>query len=131
MSTTIVELLRQHALKRPDQCAYTFLIDGEAGKADLNYAHLDDGARTIAALLQDIDAGGARILLLYPPGLDYILAFFGCLYAGAIPVPVYPPDSARLHRTIGRLQSIVADAPPRSWFDCHRPSVSVTRSNAL
>ncbi len=50
---------------------------------------------------------GERILLLYPPGLAYIAAFFGCLYAGATAIPGYPP---RFHRSLERLQSMAADA---------------------
>src|SRR6185369_9102992 len=46
----------------------------------------------------------------YPPGFDYICAFFRCLYAGVIAVPAYPPDPARLDRTLPRLAAIVADA---------------------
>ena len=57
----------------------------------LSYAGLDERARAIAALLQEHGAAGERVLLLYPPGLDYIAAFFGCLYAGVVAVPAYPP----------------------------------------
>jgi len=53
------------------------------------------------------EQSGARALLLYPPGLEYIAAFFGCLYAGVIPVPAYPP---RLNRPEPRLQAIAVDA---------------------
>jgi amino acid adenylation domain-containing protein len=58
-------------------------------------------------MLQRLDAAGERVLLLYPPGLEYIVAFFGCLYAGAVAVPAYPPQ---LNRPAPRIQSIVADA---------------------
>ena len=52
-------------------------------------------------------AGGA--LLLYPPGLEFIAAFFGCLYAGVVAVPAHLP---RLNRPMTRLRSIVVDAKP-------------------
>ena len=58
-------------------------------------------------MLQRLDARGKRVLLLYPPGLEYIAAFFGCFYAGAVAVPAYPP---RLNRSLDRLQTIIADA---------------------
>jgi acyl-CoA synthetase (AMP-forming)/AMP-acid ligase II len=103
---TLVELLRIRALSQPDRRALAFLEDGEIENASVTYSELDQRARSIAALLQDRNAEGERVLLLYPPGLDYIAAFFGCLYAGAIAVPVYPP---RPNRTLARLQEIAAD----------------------
>jgi len=105
----LVELLRARAARQPARLAYTFLVDGEAEEATLTYQELDRQARTIAAYLQILDARGERILLLYPPGLDYIAAFFGCLYAGAIAVPSYPP---RLNQSLQRIQAIVTDAVP-------------------
>src|SRR6185369_14635948 len=59
---------------------------------------------------QSLSAKDQPVLLLYPPGLEYIAAFFGCLYAGAVAVPVYPPTS---ERSLPRLWSIVKDACPR------------------
>jgi amino acid adenylation domain-containing protein len=105
--STLVELLRSRALYQPNHRAYTFLLDGETKEVNLTYAKLDQQARAIASLLQDLGATGERALLLYPPGLEYIAAFFGCLYAGAIAVPSYPP---RLNRPDPRLRAIVADA---------------------
>src|SRR5215813_1439281 len=104
---TLVELLRRRAIEQPNQLGYTFLTDGELESAALTYAQLDQQARSIAARLQTIVAVGDRVLLLYPPGLEYIAAFFGCLYAGAVAVPAYPP---RPNRSLLRLQTIVADA---------------------
>ncbi len=103
---TLIELLRYRAFSQPDKIAYTFLQDDDA--VDLTYAELDRQAQTVAAYLQTTQkASKERVLLLYPPGLEYIAAFFGCLYAGAIAVPAYPP---RPNRSLYRLQSIVADA---------------------
>jgi acyl-CoA synthetase (AMP-forming)/AMP-acid ligase II len=107
---TLLELLRWRASEQPERRAYTFLRDGQREEAHLTYEELDRGARCIAARLQHLNAGGERVLLLYPSGLDYIAAFFGCLYAGAIAVPVYPP---RPNRSLDRLQAIVDDAGPR------------------
>jgi acyl-CoA synthetase (AMP-forming)/AMP-acid ligase II len=94
----------------PDERLYTFLVDGEAEEVHLTYRELDRQAQAIAAVLQEKGSAGERALLLYPPGLEYIAAFFGCLYAGAIAVPVYPPDPSRLNRTLPRLQAIAKDA---------------------
>ncbi|WP_158619966.1 non-ribosomal peptide synthetase [Corallococcus sicarius] len=108
--STLVELLRVRAQTQGDRRGFTFLLDGETDEAHLTYAELDQKARAIAAALQARGAQGQRALLLYPPGLDYIAGFFGCLYAGVIAVPIYPPDPMRLARTLPRLLAISQDA---------------------
>lgn len=120
--STLVELLRWRASQQPKQNAYTFLTDGEPAEAVYTYADLDRRARTIGAMLQKTAAAGDRALLLYPPGLDYIAAFWGCLYAGVVAVPVYPPHPARMERTFPRLRAIALDA---------RPAVALTTSAIL
>jgi amino acid adenylation domain-containing protein len=109
---TIVELLRWRARHQPEQTAYTFLVDGEQEEATLTFAQLDQRARTIAALLQSLEAAGGRALLLYPSGLDYVAAFFGCLYAGVVAVPAYPPRPSKRNRNFPRLRAIVNDCSP-------------------
>ncbi|NJN32151.1 MAG: AMP-binding protein [Synechococcales cyanobacterium RM1_1_8] len=104
---SFVALLRQSAQELSDKTAFTFLQDGETVSGTLSYAELDQRARAIAAALQNAGATGQRALLLYPPGLDFIAAFFGCLYAGTIAVPAYPP---RANRSLERLQAIITDA---------------------
>ena len=106
--TTLVEVLRGRAERHGADLAYTFLVDGEAAEDNVTYAELDRRARGLAATLQRMGVtGGERVLLLYPPGLDYIAAFFGCLYAGAVAVPAYPPRS---RRPSARLESIQESA---------------------
>lgn len=105
--TTLVNLLRYRAQQQPYQVPYTFLVDGETKKVNLTYAELDQKVRAIAALLQKKKGFGERALLLYPPGLDFIAAFFGGLYAGVTVVPVYPP---RGKQRMTRLQAIAKDA---------------------
>lgn len=107
---TPVVLLARRASDEPTRLAYSFLGDGERETARLTFGELDRRARDIAARLQADGCTGSRVLLLYPPGLDYIEAFFGCLYAGAIAVPAYPPDPARLSRSLPRLDAISRDA---------------------
>ena len=106
---TSCRIARTH---QPSQQGYTFLLDGEANEASLSYFMLDCQARRIAAALQELAAPGDRALLLYPPGLEYIAAFFGCLYAGIIAIPAYPPTPTRIHRSLSRLHAIVQDAQP-------------------
>ena len=104
---TLVDILHSRALYQPDKKAFTFLRDGETEETSLTYLELDLQARAIATSLQDLGASGERALLIYPPGLEFIAAFFGCLYAGVVAVPAYPP---RRNQSLSRLQSIVADA---------------------
>ncbi len=104
---TLLELARARAQHYPQKRLYTFLEDGESQERHMTYADLDEQARTIAAWLQGMGMAGKCALLLYPPQLEYITAWFGCIYAGIIAVPAYPPQSPRL---LPRLQAIIADA---------------------
>lgn len=106
---TLLDLLRSRAALQANKRAYLFLPDGAEKEAAISYGELDRRARAIAAYLQSAIATGDRVLLLYPPGLEYISAFFGCLYAGAVAVPVYPP---RRNRSFDRFHSIINDARP-------------------
>ncbi len=108
----LVELLQYRAAQEPERTACIFLKDGEEEEGRLTYRDLDARARSIAGCLQAVKAKGERALLLYPPGLEYIAGFFGCLYAGVIAVPAYPPHPARLARTLPRLRAIIQSAEP-------------------
>jgi amino acid adenylation domain-containing protein len=105
--STIVELLKYRASSQSQKTAFTFLEDGKTETETLTYGELDRRARAIAARLQRSNLRGERALLLYPSGLDYIAAFFGCLYAGVIAVPAYPPQN---QRKAPRIRAIAADA---------------------
>ena len=108
---SIVDVLRGRAARQGDAHAHTFLVDGEAEGAALTYAELDRRSRAIATSLATRGiAPGERALLLFPPGLDFIVGFFGCLYARVVAVPCYPPHAAQVSRAIPRLASIVDDA---------------------
>ncbi|MGV6396002.1 non-ribosomal peptide synthetase [Pseudomonas caspiana] len=109
---TLVQALQQRAAGQPDRIALRFLAEDAREGAVLSYRQLDLRARTIAAALQAQVVPGERAVLLFPSGPDYVAAFFGCLYAGVIAVPAYPPESARQHHQ-ERLLSIIADAEPR------------------
>lgn len=105
--STYVEILRGRAIHQPNDLAFRFLTDGETLGETLTYGELDRGSRAIAAQLQGMGLCGERALLLYPPGLDYLIAFFGCLYAGVVAVPAYPP---RNQRNTPRILAVLADA---------------------
>ncbi|MFE7029801.1 aminotransferase class I/II-fold pyridoxal phosphate-dependent enzyme [Streptomyces sp. NPDC057621] len=117
---TVAGLLRRHLEHRPDALAYRFLAGtdtggtggpGEAEQGESwNYRELDLRTRAVAALLQREGLTGRPVLLLHPPGLDYIAGFLGCLYAGAIAVPAYPPGTRRFGQTMPRLAAIARDS---------------------
>jgi amino acid adenylation domain-containing protein len=104
---SLIELLRLRAEQQAENLAYTFLLDGEKEVLHYSYGELDNQASRIAVTLQAMKLQGERAVLLYPQGLDYIAAFFGCLYAGVIAVPAYPPKN---RRNLPRLQAILTDS---------------------
>lgn len=99
----LVEILEARSRQQPQKQAYTFLGDGATPTDHLTYRELAQQAQTIAGHLQTITQPGARVLLLYPTGLEFVCAFLGCLYAGAIAVPVFPP---RPNRPLDHLKAI-------------------------
>jgi acyl-CoA synthetase (AMP-forming)/AMP-acid ligase II/alkylation response protein AidB-like acyl-CoA dehydrogenase/acyl carrier protein len=109
---SLVSLLRSRAEERRDVVSYRFLRDGDLEDRSIAYGALDGAAREIAGRLEREGACGERVLLVFPPGLGFIEAFFGCLYAGAIAVPAYPPEPTRLARTLPRLAAIARDCRP-------------------
>jgi thioester reductase-like protein len=96
--STINAMIAQRVAAAPENLLFRFLnyTDQDEIREDLiTYGVFEQRIRNLAAYLQQLNAAGERALLLYPPGLDYIIAFFGCLYAQVIPVPVYVPMSAK------------------------------------
>lgn len=112
LPSTMVRALQRRAVLTPDRVALRFLAETPEQVVVLSYRELDQRARTIAGALQAQADVGDRAVLLFPSGPDYVAAFFGCLYAGVIAVPAYPPESTRRHHQ-ERLLSIISDAEPR------------------
>ena len=119
-----VDLLQRRNAERAAHTPFRFLADGESEEINLTYAELDRQARAIAAWLQRTQNPGDRVILIYPPGLEYITSFFGCLYAGVIAVPAYLP---RMNRLTSRLLSIVADAKPTLVLTTKKILTDVTK----
>ena len=115
---SLVDLLQRRARETPEASAYTFLADGDGEALSISYAGLDARARAIAAHLQALGMQGERALLLYPQSLEYLAAFWGCLYAGVIAVPLYPPTVKQ--RSMSRIDAIAGDAGCRLALGAQR-----------
>lgn len=105
--TNLVDRIRFWNLAKPETVAFRYLPNGDGDYVEWTYHDLDMRARAIAAKLLVNGMYGQRALLLFQPGLEFISAFFGCLYAKVIPVPAYPP---RRNRNMGRISAISEDA---------------------
>jgi len=110
---TLVAILRARAAESPDKIAFTFVAEGETYDRTITYSELDRRARAIASKLLQSGAAGQPVLLLFGSSLEYVEAFYGCLYAGAIAVPAYPPDPRRVSQSLPRLMSIISDCRPK------------------
>ena len=109
---SLLDILRERAQAAPERVIFSYLEDGEYESDRLTYAQLEQEARAVAADLQHSTVPGDRALLVYPPGLEFISALFGCFYAGVIAVPVCPP---RLELTLDPyrpLLGIIRDCEP-------------------
>lgn len=104
---TLVDVCRHHARARPASMAYAWLDEREVEVASRSFAELDRRARVVAVALQQRGLAGGRALLLYRPGLAFVDAFLGCLYAGVTAVPAYAP---RPREGVERLARVAADA---------------------
>lgn len=107
---TLVHVLRGWAERDPGFRALCWLDDRAEPAEELTYAQLEARARAIAVEISSRTRAGDRVLLLYPPGLEFISAFFGCLFAGRIAVPAYPPLRPRDQRRIGGIARSAAPA---------------------
>lgn len=116
--TSLADLLQQQAGRFPERVA--FLFEDDAGKRESwTYAQLESRVRSLGAWIARQVQVGDRVLLVYPPGLEFIASFLGCVYAGALPVPATYPKP---RRPSPRLESIARDC---------EPSLVLTHSSAL
>lgn len=106
--SNLVDLLRERARVHGEKCLYRFLGRDDAPDDVMSYAELDHSAIVLARHLLRSGAQGKQALLLYAPGLEFIRAFFACLYAGVVAVPVYLPGARAEHWA--RLAAIAQDA---------------------
>lgn len=109
-SSTYLHLFARQLEERPDQPAFTFLADGTGEGNTWTYADLHRQASSVARHLSGTVRANDRVILMTPPGLEYIAGFFGCMYAGVIPVPAYPPFGVHIRDSFNRLVGIALDA---------------------
>ena len=109
---SIVDVVQKLHAAQPDKPVLRFLPDGDpAHEIVWDYTRLTTRAKAVAAAIGSTGKGdGCPVLLMLPPGLEFISSFFGCLYARAIAVPMTPPGLARMARTFSRLARIVNDS---------------------
>lgn len=132
---SFTELLDYRAQHQPHDLAYRYLRRGEVPDGQMDYQTLRARARAVAAHLRSLNITGGRALLLFSPGLDFVTAFLGCLYAGVTAVPAYPP---RKNQKLLRLLSIVDDSAATAvlttadladkigkWFDESSPLADI------
>ncbi|GHB55137.1 hypothetical protein GCM10010347_26310 [Streptomyces cirratus] len=106
---SIPAALSHWAAHRPDDVAYTFVGTGLEVEQNVTFRELEDASLKVAAALQSTARRGDRILLLFPPGLDYLVAFLGCLYAGVVAVPLYLP---RPGAKLDRIEAVIRSCRP-------------------
>ena len=128
---TLVDLLRERAAGEGDRLAFSLPGRRDGGSAA---DHLRRAGRAGAGdwplALQQAAAAGERALLIFPAGLDFVIGFFGCLYAGLVGIPAPPPEASRLKRTKPRLQSIANDAAA-SWVLTTSPIKALLEQSGL
>jgi acyl-CoA synthetase (AMP-forming)/AMP-acid ligase II len=107
---SVAQSVFEHAAESPDKIALRWLEDGEGDGVTWTYATLDYRARQVGAAIRDKVPAGSRVLIMSPPGLDYVAGFLGCLYAGVVAVPAYPPSPFTLDRGLERLRGMVQSA---------------------
>lgn len=107
-ASSLLGRLDRHADEFPELTAFTFL--GDRGDPEtLTFGQLARRVRSIAAQLENLFQPGDRAVLLFPQGLEFICAYLGCLAAGVVAVPAYPP---RRNRKADRLNGMIADCTP-------------------
>lgn len=108
----IIDRLEQRAREHPDRLLYRYLIDGETRAETLTYGDFFKEVQTLAQKLHSQTKPGQTVLLLYLPGLPFMIAFMACLYAGLVPVPTYPPLPRRLESELKRIELLCRDSTP-------------------
>lgn len=113
---SVVHVVRDNAQRLGPKIAYVNLRNGTEEQGHISYAHLDEACRRIGGALQRRQAGGERVLLLFPQGSEFVIGFLGTLFGGAIAVPAHTPKPNK--RSWMTFEAIVADCRPRLILTC-------------
>ncbi|MGJ7544984.1 amino acid adenylation domain-containing protein [Variovorax sp. LT1R16] len=108
-SKTLSDVFDAQCSAHPERLAYVFLRDDLSVAEQLSHGALSAEVRALARGLAAIARPGDRVLLALPPGLDFVRAFWACMLAGCVAVPVPAPDPVRLLRSAPRLRGILDD----------------------
>ena len=111
--STLVDLLEKRGKELNDELLYIFLEDGENETNFITFGDMLNRVKAVSAYLQTIGKQGDRVLLLFPTGIEFITALFGCIFSGIIGVPSYSP---RKNRTNQRFKNILAGSEPSIIF---------------
>ncbi|GAA1196009.1 fatty acyl-AMP ligase [Pseudonocardia alaniniphila] len=129
---TLLDRLDTHADRDPSAPAFTFLGDDDAAPArELTFGDVSRASRAVAAALGERLRPGDRAMLLLPEGLDFVPAFLGCLAAGVIAVPAYPPIPVQSAQRVRTLQSIVAACDPSAVVSIGAPELTAAVRTAV
>ncbi len=109
---SLADILRTRAREQPHQLAFRFLEDGEKEEVTLTHIELERRVLSLAATLQQFARKEDRVLVLFPPGIDFIIAFYACLLAGMTAIPAIPPHPTRPQKHLPVIIRIVKDAKP-------------------
>lgn len=102
---------QNYAISFPDKVACIFLEKGESETSRITYGELNKRAQAIAVYLQQQGIAQQQcVALLYPPGIEFVAAFIGCLYAGLIAIPLPYPMKSNFHNVVPSLKAIIHDA---------------------
>jgi acyl-CoA synthetase (AMP-forming)/AMP-acid ligase II len=127
---SLVTALDMRAEREGESVAFVFLPDGETEGSSLTYSELQSRTRVLGSRLLEAGLAGQTVLLLHPPGLDFVIALFACLRIGAIPVPAFPPEQTREKRLLPRLEAIARDARPAAALSTEDTITGVLRHGA-
>ena len=104
---SLLEVFASWVEKQPQKVLYSYLNDNGAVVKSFTYSELNESSDRLAAHLRQNNLHyGDRVLLVYPPSLDFVVSFYACLKAGLIAVPVFPPDPSRLNKDLPMFSAI-------------------------
>ncbi len=93
--SSVIDVVQHRADVSSEAAGFIYLDDQLEKKESINFVELDHRARALAAVFQQTIPAGERVILIFPPGVEFIVGFVACLYAGVLAVPVYPPQSPK------------------------------------